>query len=166
MNAAESPFRILDYGQLQVQLQVAPVNAANLRQHLSRETVRIRATLAAPPRAFDKVIVIVDASVSLLPPPDARRVQAEWMRANQELLRKVTRAVGFVFPNPWIQGCVGTIFALMPLPIPMTSHGTLEQALDWAIANADDVSGAVADDLLFQGAQAVERARAAFRDAK
>jgi len=163
MAPVESPFRVLDYGQLQVQLQVAPVTAANLQHHLASETVRIRQTLAAPPRAFDKVIVIVDASVALVPPPDARRVQADWMRANQNLLRQVTRAVGFVFPNPWVQGCVATIFSLMPMPIPMTSHGTLEEAVDWAIANADDVSGAVADELLFQGTQAIERARAGFR---
>jgi len=156
----QTPFAILDFGQVQVQIQVRPITADGLRTYLSGETLRIKERVAqrdaVAPR---KAVVIVDGSVSLMPPSDARKLQAEWFRDNQDLLRLVMHRMGFVLPNPLLRGFMSAVFFLAAPPVPMVTHRSLQEALDWALDQARAIDGQVSDELLRDGIEAVERAR-------
>jgi len=156
-----SPYEIIDFGQVQVQVQVGPVSAAGLRAFLDSETQRIRnAVRTSAPHAPRKGVVILDASVSLMPPADARQVQAAWLKQNQHLLRLVTHKIGLVLPNPLLRGFMASVLTLAPQPVPMKTHSSLAPAIDWAIAAVSEIDGVVSDALRAGGATAVENAKA------
>lgn len=157
----ELPFSTLDFGQVQVQIQVRPITAKAFAAHLAMETARIRQLLATRDSpAPRKAVVIVDGSVALLPPSDARRMQADWLRDNAELLKLVTHELGFVLPNPLLRGFVSAVFYLAPLPVPTSTHASLEEAIAWAVQEVRSIGGQIASTLLTDGTRAVERARA------
>ena len=133
-----------------------------LQAHLSQETLRIKQILAdrkAP--APRKAVVIVDGSVALLPPADARQIQASWLKQNVDLLRLVTHQMGFVLPNPMLRGFVAAVFYIAPLPVPSSTHASLDDAIAWAIKEVHSINGTVDEALLNEGSVAVERARSA-----
>lgn len=151
---------MLDFGQVQVQIQVRPITTAGLTAYLDGETRRIRALLsqrdALAPR---KAIIIVDGSVSLMPPAEARNIQRRWFTDNHDLLRLVTHEMGFVLPNALLRGFMSAVFYLSSPPVPMITHGSLDEAVQWAIRKAESIQGQVNTDLLKDGSIAVERAR-------
>ncbi len=155
------PFTNLSFGQVQVQVQVRPITSASFAEHLAQETLRIRRLLAnresAAPR---KAVVIIDASVALMPPSEARTQQAEWLRQNGHLVRLVTHQLGFVLPTPILRGFVTAVSYLVPQPVPNTTHGSLDEAVAWAIQEAQNIGGDIDPELLHDGSFAVERARA------
>lgn len=156
-----TPYEILDFGQVQVQVQVGPVTAAGLRAFLDGETQRIRAAIrASAPQAPRKGVVILDASVSLMPPADARQVQAAWLKENQHLLGLVTYKIGLVLPNPLLRAFMASVLALAPQPVPMNTHSALAPAVHWAIAAVSEIGGVVSDALRADGVAAVENAKA------
>lgn len=156
-----SPFVILSFGQVQVQIQVKPISAAGLSAHLEQETQRIKQLLAQRGRlAPQKAVVIVDGSVALMPPAEARKLQADWLKANKDLLQLVTHKLGFVLPNPILRGFVSAVFYLVPLPIPSETLGSLDEAVAWAIREARSIDGVVDEELLTLGTAAIERRRA------
>lgn len=163
--APASPFEVLEFGQVHVQVQVRPVTAQGLRAFLDGQAREIKTALDRMDSAPPKVVVVVDASVSLLPPSDARRVQADWLKEHEHLLRLVTHSTGLVLPNPLLRGFMASVLALAPTPVPMKTHGSLDEAICWAIATVDEIEGEVTDDLRTHGSQAVELAKAALTDA-
>jgi len=155
-----SPFVILNFGQVQVQIQVKPIDAAGLSAHLDQETRRIKQLLSQRGRlAAEKAVVIVDGSVALMPPAEARKLQADWLKANRDLLQLVTHKLGFVLPNPILRGFVSAVFYLVPLPIPSETLGSLDEAVAWAIREARSINGVVDEELLTLGTAAIERRR-------
>ena len=159
LHRRSGPFLVLDFGQIQVQLQVEGVTRDNLQAYLDAETARMTERAADIPADFDKAIVIVDGSVALMPPADARGLQADWIKANQEMLRALTHKMAFVVPNPWVRAIVAAVFAIAPSPVPMKTFPTLEAAADWAIEESHALGGAVREDFLVQRAGAVQRLR-------
>lgn len=158
---SSSPFVILNFGQVQVQIQVKPIDAAGLSAHLDQETRRIKQLLSQRGRlAAEKAVVIVDGSVALMPPAEARKLQADWLKTNKDLLQLVTHKLGFVLPNPILRGFVSAVFYLVPLPIPSETLGSLDEAVAWAIREARSINGVVDEELLTLGTAAIERRRA------
>jgi len=162
LHRRSGPFLVLDFGQIQVQLQVEGVTARNLRQYLDAETARMRELLKNLPADFDKVIVVVDGSVALLPPPEARDIQAKWIAAHRELLRTLTHKIAFVVPNPWVRAIMTAVFAIAPSPVPIQPFANLDEALTWATAESRSTGGTLTAELLSEGANAVSRLRQAF----
>lgn len=162
----ESPFRLLSFGHILVQIQVCAITTENLRIHLDAQTEQLQRILDERwHRDPVKVVMLVDGSVALMPPPDARPLQAQWMKEHKEKLSLMTRRMGFVLPNPWLRGFVGAVFFLAPQPVPMTTHRSMEDAIHWAIREMDQGDGRVDPELRRRGATLVEEAkRAAMRD--
>ena len=154
-----SPFRSLDFDQIQVQLQLGPITIDNFRSYLEEEGERLREAMSISANPL-KAVVVVDGSVALMPPAEARKLQAEWLKEYGDVLARVTHKIGFVLPNPLLRNLVGTVMKMTPMPCPTTVHPDLEQALDWAITEADSIGGVIAHDLLMDGTMAVERRRA------
>lgn len=157
-----SPYLIYDFTQIQVQIQIAPVDEDNLRAHLAAETARMREALKL--RTMNdtrKAVAVVEFLGTQRSDPVVRRLQAEWMKEHTELLRMLTGATAFVVPNSLLRGALTAVLWLAPLPMPVSLHENLDLALDWAIGEVTRNNwGEVATELLMNGAMAVERRRA------
>lgn len=158
-----SPYQVLEFGQLQIQVQIAQLTPENLVAHLNAESTRIRRAAMDARKVGDtrKAVVLIDTSVTLMPDPLTRKLQAEWMKENQELFRLVVHAMGFVIPNSVIRGTLTAVFWIAPMPMPTSTHETMEQALDWAITELDQRGEQIHPDILANGVMAIERKRAA-----
>lgn len=148
----------LDFGQVQVQVLVAPLTELGFRRHLDEESVRIKGLLrtqvGAAPR---KAIALSHPSMPMATTPALRQMQADWLKANQDMLRLVCQSVGFIVPNPIVRYTVTAVLWLAPLPVPMVAHESLDLAVVWAIREADKIGGDVSPELRLDGAQAIER---------
>lgn len=156
------PFRVLDYEFIQIQIQVDRMTEQNMALHFAAESERIRSHAEEASRAGKPggAVVIVDGSVQLVPPPNVRRLQADWLRDNRDKLGSVMHAMGVVVPNNLVRGALTALTWLSPMPVPMTVHERLEHALDWAIATVDAIGGTVPQRLLLGGAELVEQEKA------
>lgn len=158
----DSPFQIFDFTQIQVQIQVGPVFESNLRGHLAAETARMREALKQ--RQLNdtrKAVAVVEFLGEYKADPVARRLQADWMKENTELLRMVTGSMAFVVPNGVLRGALTAVLWVSPLPMPVGLHENMELALDWAIAEVMRNNwGEIANELLLEGPLAVERRKA------
>ena len=155
------PYEVLEFGQVQVQIQVRPVTGDGLKAFLDAQARDIKQTLAqVKGTPVQKSVVIIDASVSLMPPADARKVQAAWLDENQHLLQLATHGIGLVLPNPLLRGFMASVLALTSQPVAMKTHSSLENAVDWAIQSVQEIHGEISTELLQDGAGAVQRAKA------
>ena len=160
----ESPYRLLSFGHVQVQVQVAPITEHNLRIHLDAqseqldEVVRARREQGVTP---PKVGVIIDGSVALMPPPSARKLQEQWLERHRRDLSLMTYRIGFVLPNPVLRTFLRAVFFVAPQPVPIVVHRSMSKAVLWATEQVDRIGGEVNDDLRRDGAFAVSRARSA-----
>lgn len=157
------PIQSLDFDQVQVQIQIAPLTPENMLAFHESEDARIRQLLSirdseVPRRA----IVVLDGSNQLVPPAAVRRIQAEWMTKNSHMLRTVIHSMGVVIPNAVARGAFTAVMWLAGERVPwdMVAHPDLEAALSWAVKQAHSIGGTVSPDLMLDGALAVERKRA------
>ena len=157
------PFRVLDYDFIQIQIQVERMTEQNIARHLAAESMRIQSHVDEARRTGKPggAVLIVDGSVQLVPPPQVRRLQADWLRDNRDKLGDVMHAMGVVVPNNLVRGALTALTWLAPMPVPMTVHASLEHALDWAIATVDTIGGTIPQRLLLGGAELVEQDKVA-----
>ena len=154
------PFEILEYGAIQVQVQVGQITEANLRAHLDRQTRVINDGVATGP-PYRKAVIVVDASVELVPPAKVRRMQAEWTNAHADKLQKILHAMAFVVPSAMTRGAMTAVLWLTRPAWPMVTQPSLESAMTWALEQADTIGADVDSRLRRLGATAVVRDRAA-----
>jgi len=158
------PIQSLDFDQVQVQIQIAPLTPENMVAFHESEDARIRQLLSirdseVPRRA----VVVLDGSNQLVPPAAVRRLQAEWMTKNSHMLRTVIHSMGVVIPNAIARGAFTAVMWLAGERVPwdVVAHPDLPTALTWAINQAHSIGGTVSPDLMLDGSIAVERKRAA-----
>jgi hypothetical protein len=158
----ESPYRLLSFGHVQVQIQVAPITAHNLAIHLAAQSEQLE-LISRERWKYDpvKVVVLVDGGVSLVPPPEARALQTAWLKKHRNELSLITYKMGFVLPNRLLRAFVNAILFVAPLPVPMTAHATMHDAVRWATREIDSIGGEVSPELRSRGSAAVEAARRA-----
>jgi len=160
MKSVSLPFQTVSFGDIVVQFQVGPMTESNMRAVLAEQTKQLRDGIQLVNTLRRKGVILVDGSVQLVPPPTVRKLQAEWIAENREALRATTAGMGFVVPGRLTRGAMQALFWMVPLPVPSTAHERMDLALDWAIATVDSLGGEVHQDLLMNGAMAIERARA------
>lgn len=71
-----------------------------------------------------------------------RRKQADWMRANEHVLRTYSAGYAFVISSPLIRGALTAILWLQPMPAPHVVVPTFEEAERWARGQLEDPSRA------------------------
>lgn len=162
VSGARCPVVALDFGQIQVQVLVAPLTEEGFRQHLEQESARIKGLLrtqvGAAPR---KAVALSHPSMPMATTPAIRQMQADWVKAHQDVLRLVCHSVGFIIPNPIVRYTVTAVLWLASLPVPMVAHENLDAAVMWAIREADLIGGDVHSELRMDGVKAIERRLAA-----
>ncbi len=156
------PIRSLGFDQVQVQVQVAPITPESMGAFLASEEVRIRQLLKSRDSEVPRrAVVVLDGSNQLIPPPAARRIQADWMRKNAHVLRAVIHSMGIVIPNALARAAFTALMWLAGDRVPwqIVAHPDLQTAVDWAIREAHSIGGTVSSDLILEGVDAVERKR-------
>lgn len=85
-----------------------------------------------------KSYLILDARDGKRPPPEVRRLQADWIEAHRELIAKTCLGMGFVIPDRMVRGALTAIFWVTRSPVPYKVHSTLKEALDHALEVCDE----------------------------
>jgi hypothetical protein len=117
-----------DYVELEpirVQIQVDRVDAATLRLHLDEQTAQMRESA----KLGRKVFIIIEARDGNRPPPEVRKLQAEWMQQHRELIAATCMGMAFVIESRLVRGALTAIFWVTPSPVPYSVHATLHEAL-------------------------------------
>jgi hypothetical protein len=96
----------------------------------ARHLAAVQANMYGP-RAGRR-IVIHDATWGGPTSAVQRRMQADWLKAHEDQLRKLTIASVFVIPSTFVRGVLTAILWLQPLPTEHHVTSTLSEALDWA----------------------------------
>lgn len=74
--------------------------------------------------------VVLTEDVKLWDTPVLRR-QAEWIKQNQDLLRRYSLGAALVIDSPIVRGMLRAILWIQPMPQPHTVSATVEGALAW-----------------------------------
>lgn len=155
------PIQALDFDQVQIQIQVAPLTSDNIRAFHEAETERIQQLVGIRDQHVPrKAVVVVDGSNELLPSADVRRLQAEWLKKHEDLLRLVLHSMTVVVGNPVVRGAVTAVMWMASTPCPIRTHAGLAEAVDWAIESCTSIGGTVSEELLSGRVEAVESRRA------
>lgn len=161
--SVEFPVQSIDFDQIQIQIQLEDLTPENLLPYQRSESARIKSKLSeAKALGLDlgrKAVVIVDGTVDLMPSAQIRKLQGEWLKENASLLGLVVHSMGFVVPSATARGALTAVMWLAPMPFKVTTHATLEQALDWAITEVDQMHGKISNELLLGGVMAIEKRR-------
>lgn len=83
---------------------------------------------------------VFDARNAGRSPATQRRKQAEWMKANDEVLRSYSAGYAFVISSPLVRGALTAILWLQSLPAPFTVVATFSEAERWARAQLQSPS--------------------------
>ena len=163
--ALTSPlFHVLDFGGVRVRVQLSSFTAEQFEQHLRQEAEAVRREIAEHQgeRIF-KTVIVNHPNVEMRADARIRKAQADWLEENEDLLRLTCEAMGFVVEGALLRGMITAVFWLTHTPIPYTTHGSLEAALDWAIhrATVSPECAAPSEEILQDRVAAVERALAA-----
>lgn len=113
-----------------------PVVIRRIRGELTNEEVRVdlefstqhlRALAARGARS----VTIVDLTGAGRNSPVQRSMQSDWMKANDDLLRRVGLGTVFVVKSPLVRGALTAMFWLRTPPHPHHVVGTFAEALAW-----------------------------------
>lgn len=85
-------------------------------------------------RNYDRkepLAIIFDATDAVLPGITYQKMQAQWLRDNQQLMKDYCKGTAYVIPNRVIRGVLNAIFAFQKQPVPYQVCGTYDEAKKW-----------------------------------
>jgi hypothetical protein len=74
---------------------------------------------------------IFDATQATLPGFKYQKMQADWLKENEPLMKSYCLGTAYVIPNAMIRTVLKGIFALQQQPVPYLIAGTNEEAQQW-----------------------------------
>jgi hypothetical protein len=80
----------------------------------------------------EEFVLIFDASHAATPSPKYQKLQANWMKDHDKLVKTYCRGVGYVVPSPFLRGILKVIFGLQKNPVPFVVFKDLQPAREWA----------------------------------
>lgn len=78
---------------------------------------------------------ILDASRAAVPAMAQRIRQASWIRSHEQLLRRHSAGIAYVFESSAFRFVLSSIFVLSPPPSPYIVTASVDEALSWARAS-------------------------------
>lgn len=109
------------------------IDDALFAAHLADMTSRLQ--------THSKRVVVVDGTArGGSVPSSQRRMQAEWMKANEKTLKAVTLCTVFVINSSIVRGILTAIFWIQPIPTPYKIYPTQKGALHYAQELVDGVN--------------------------
>lgn len=118
---------------IRVQIQLRHIEVDALEAYLAEQTIQMRNSA----EVGSKVFMVIDARAGMRPPPEIRRMQADWLAENQENMTKSVIGIAFVVENRMVRGAMTAIFWVSSPPIPYNVFGSLEEAMAHAVETCD-----------------------------
>ncbi|MDN3205253.1 DUF7793 family protein [Algoriphagus sediminis] len=78
-----------------------------------------------------KLAILFDASKASLPSFKHQKMQADWLKENEDLMREYCLGTAYVISNPAVRMILKGIFALQKQPVPYEIFGRKEDAELW-----------------------------------
>jgi hypothetical protein len=80
----------------------------------------------------ESIVIIFDASKAVFPGITYQKMQAKWLKDNEQLMKDFCKGTAYVIPKLIIRKVLSAIFAFQKQPVPYKVCSNLEEALDWA----------------------------------
>lgn len=93
----------------------------------------------------EQYVIVFDASQGKALEVAELKAHAAWIRVNQERLGRYNVGIAFVISSALVRGALAAILWLQPMPSPHTVVPSFDEALLWAMAQAQ-ASGLVLPD--------------------
>jgi hypothetical protein len=78
-----------------------------------------------------KLALIFNASQASIPSLSHQKMQANWLKENEELMHKFCVATAYIIPNAAIRGILKIIFSFQKQPVPYKIFETESEAKTW-----------------------------------
>ena len=78
-----------------------------------------------------KLAIIFDASQASVPALSHQKMQADWLKHNQELMQNYCAGTAYIIPNGAIRAILKMIFSLQKQPVPYQVVKTKSEAEEW-----------------------------------
>ncbi|GAB2490415.1 STAS/SEC14 domain-containing protein [Algoriphagus taiwanensis] len=75
--------------------------------------------------------IIFDATEATLPSLSHQKMQAQWLKENEELMKEFCRGTAYVIPQAAIRAVLKMIFSFQKQPVPYQIFKTAEEAKSW-----------------------------------
>lgn len=79
----------------------------------------------------EKLALIFDATTAIVPGLKFQKLQADWLKENESLMKNYCIGTAYVIPNFLIRGVLNIIFSFQRQPVPYTICLALEEANKW-----------------------------------
>jgi hypothetical protein len=99
------------------------VSMDEMNQYLARQDVLLA-------RNTPTLSLVIATETKLWETPVLRR-QADWIKQNQDLLRRYSLGAALVIQSPIVRGMLKAILWIQPMPQPYAVFSTVEGALGW-----------------------------------
>jgi hypothetical protein len=87
---------------------------------------------------------VLDFREANVPSSEIRRGKAEWFKHNKQLMKDNVAGTAVVFNSPLFRFMLTSIMLIVPIPVPFSTHGTLDDGVEWAAAQLRKRWGIVA----------------------
>jgi hypothetical protein len=84
--------------------------------------------------------LIFDATHAPLPGYKYQKMQADWLKKNEGLMKTYCSGTAYVIANALVRNVLKAIFAIQKQPVPFAIFSTLEEASSWARQQLDKAS--------------------------
>jgi len=80
---------------------------------------------------------VLDFREAKVPSSEVRRGKAEWFKKHRELMAENVAGTAVVFTSPLFRFMLSSIMLIVPIPVPFSTHGQLEDGLAWSTRQLD-----------------------------
>lgn len=85
----------------------------------------------------NRIGILFDATHATFPGLKYQKMQAQWLKDNQQLMQKYCAGTAYVIPNTLIRNVLKAIFALQKQPVRYRVCGEVPEAEEWLQAQID-----------------------------
>jgi hypothetical protein len=75
---------------------------------------------------------VLDFREAQVPGPEVRRGKAEWFKKHKKLMQDNVAGTAVVFHSPLFRFMLTSIMLIVPIPVPFSTYGQLEEGVAWA----------------------------------
>jgi len=82
-------------------------------------------------RSKRTLTLVFDASNASIPSISHQKMQAQWLKENEELMKNYCAGTAYIIPNTVIRGILKMIFSFQKQPVPYKIFETEPEGLSW-----------------------------------
>ena len=79
----------------------------------------------------EPIAIVFDATKAVFPGMTYQKMQAQWLKDNEQLMKSFCRGTAYVIPNPIIRNVLNAIFTFQKQPVPYKVCSNYTEAITW-----------------------------------